>query len=313
MANEPAQKSSADAPRGMSATLKAWCDTYCSITLQAELRAFSDGQPLPDLPQLSALFCPHASAADDLLSGLVTALAAGLRDEPDREVPLRHFLNDQLALLILLRSGSALLSVQAVQRCAAPLPGTVVFSPVATHEHVLAGCGQVIRLDRSEDGGAALIGQTALDVCGGTDMACMGSRQATVIARVDQPLLMLRLQRAQPGCEPAQLVDLHSGRVVQQAASNLADTRLELAAAVLGQMERRDAAPGLAAAALGLRSPAARWQALRAALALDSRAGFSALSALAVRGDEPLAEPAQALHKYLRETWPQLGERTLCR
>lgn len=297
----------------MSAALKAWCDTYCSITLQAELRSFSDGQPLPDLPQLSALFCPHASAADHLLSGLVTALAAGLRDEPDREVPLRHFLNDQLALLILLRSGSALLSVQAVQRRAIGLPVAGVFSPVETHEHVLAGCGQVIRLDRSEDGGAAVIGQTALDVYGGTVMACMGSRQATVITRVDQPLLMLRLQRAQPECEPAQLVDLHSGRVMQQAASNLADTRLELAAAVLGQMERRDAAPGLAAAALGLRSPAARWQALRAALALDSRAGFSALSAIAGGSEDPLAVPAQALQAQLLSAWPQLRERTACR
>lgn len=297
----------------MFAPLKAWCDSTCSIPLQAELRAFSDGKPLPNLPQLSALFCPHASAADDLLSGLVTALAAGLRDAPDREVPLRHFFNDEIALLIFLRSGSALLSVQAVQRRAVGLPVAGVFSPVEMYEHVLAGCGQVVRLDRSEDGGNAMIGQTALDVCGGTVMACIGSRQATVIARVDQPLLMLRLQRAQPGCEPAQLVDLHSGQVVQQAASNLADTRLELAAAVLGQMERRDAAPGLAAAALGLRSPAARWQALRAALALDSRAGFSALSALAGGGDDPLTVPAQELQAQLLSAWPQLRERTACR
>jgi hypothetical protein len=290
-----------------------WRQARCGSPLQAELRAFADGQPMSDLPQLATLFCPHASAADDLVTGLVTALVGGLSDEPDQSVPLRHFLNEQLGMLILLRSGSAVLSAAVVRRCGVGLPDSVVFSPVETHEHVLAGCGQAIRLDRSEDGGEAVIGQTAVDLRGGKVLACIGRRQAMVITRVDQPLVMLRLQRAQPGCAPAQLVDLQSGRAMQQAAGNLADTRLELAAAVLGQMERRDAAPGLAAAALGPRSPAARWQGLRAALALDGAVGFSALAALAARGDDPLGEPAQALHRQLRAAWPQLGEQAACR
>jgi hypothetical protein len=300
-------------PCELSGALAAWRQACCGPTLQAELRDFSGGKPLPDLPQLAALLCPQSPAANDLVTGLVAAIAGGLRDAPDQQVPLRHFVSDQVAMLILLRSGPALLSLQTVQRCAPDLPGSVVFSPVETHQHVLAGSGQAIRLDRLESGGDTGIAHTPLDLFRGIVTVCAGSEQCQVTTRVDQPLLVLRLQRALPGCEPAQLVDLQSGCVVQQAAGNSADTRLELTAAVIGQMDRRDAAPGLAAAALGTRSPAARWQALRAALALDSRIGFSALSALAERGDDPLAGPAQALCQQLRAAWPQLGEQAACR
>ena len=293
--------------------LTAWREACCGPTLQAELRAFAQGQPLPELPQLAELFAPNTSAAKELMRGLVAGLVGGLRGESDQSVPLRHFLNDQLAMLILLRSGTALLSLQVVQRCETDLPGSAVFSPVESFEHVLAGTGRAVRLDRLQRGGIAVISQTPLDLRNGRITACAGSQQSQIVTRVDQALLVLRLQRAMPGCEPAQLVDLQSGFVVQQAAGNLVDTRLELAAAVLSAMDRSDAAPGLAVAALGMRSPAARWQAVRAALALDSQCGFSALSAMAARGDDPLAGSARALSQQLRDTWPQLGKQTACR
>ncbi len=296
-----------------AAALTAWREAYCGPKLQAELGAFAQGQSLPETPQLAELFSHNTSAATELVRGLVAALVGDLRGEPDHSVPIRHFLNDQLAMLILLRSGTALLSLQVVQRCATDLPGTAVFSPVEAYEHVLTGSGRAVRLDRLQVGGVTVIGQTPLDLCGGVITVCMDSQQTQIITRVDQALLALRLQRAWPGCEPARLIDLQSGCVVQQAAGNLADTRLELAAAVLGAMDRSDAAPGLAVAALGTRSPAARWQAVRAALTLDSRAGFSALAAMAARRDDPLAGPAQALCQQLSAAWPQLTEQTPCR
>jgi hypothetical protein len=294
------------------AALAAWRAGCCVPALQAELQSFARGQPLPELPQLADLFSPNASAARELLRRLVAALVSDLRGEPDSSVPLRHFLNDQLAMLILLRSGTALLSLQMVQRCENDLPGSAVFSPVESYELVLAGAGRAIRLDRSQRGDTTVIGQTPQELRSGVISACAGSQQTQIMTRVDQALLVLRLQRALPGCEPAQLIDLQSGCVVRQAAGNLADTRLELAAAVLGAMDRSDAVPGLAGAALGGLSPAARWQAVRAALALDSRCGFSALSALAARGDDPLAGPARALCQQLRAVWPQLSEKTAC-
>jgi hypothetical protein len=55
-----------------------------------------------------------------------------------------------------------------------------------------------------------------------------------------------------------------------------------------------------------------RWQALRECLALDTLAGFRALTAVATACDDPLAGAAGALRAQLVETYPQLGRIQPC-
>ena len=77
--------------------------------------------------------------------------------------------------------------------------------------------------------------------------------------------------------------------------------------ALLGRMDRADAAPLLAGIAQEQGSDALRWQALREALALDTLAGFQALTAIARSDDDALAPAAGTLRSQLVETYPQLA------
>ena len=100
---------------------------------------------------------------------------------------------------------------------------------------------------------------------------------------------------------------LADGRLVHQAAGNPRDSRIELMMALLGRMDRADAAPLLAGIAQEQGSDALRWQALREALALDTLAGFQALTAIARSDDDALAPAAGTLRSQLVETYPQLA------
>ena len=82
--------------------------------------------------------------------------------------------------------------------------------------------------------------------------------------------------------------------------------------AMLGRMGRKDAAPHMAELACGEASPELRWQALRECLALDTQAGFGALSVIAARSDDALCGPAGALRAQLIEAHPQLQELEPC-
>ena len=105
---------------------------------------------------------------------------------------------------------------------------------------------------------------------------------------------------------------LADGSLVHQAASDPEDSRTELMMALLGRMNRADAAPSIAGIARGEGSAALRWQALRECLALDTRSGFEALDAVARDADDPLCSAAAALRARLIETYPQLREAAEC-
>ena len=105
---------------------------------------------------------------------------------------------------------------------------------------------------------------------------------------------------------------LSDGALVHQAAGSPRDSRLELSAALLGRMGRKDAAPLLAAMAEEHGSAALRWQALRECLGLDSAAGFVVLCRLSQNAADPLAAHAGALRAQLLETYPQLAGACPC-
>lgn len=84
--------------------------------------------------------------------------------------------------------------------------------------------------------------------------------------------------------------------------------------ALLGRMERTDAAPEMAALAREKGRDALRWQALRESLALDTAEGFAALVDVSRDQNDPLCATADALRAQLVAQYPQLLEleRKLC-
>lgn len=110
----------------------------------------------------------------------------------------------------------------------------------------------------------------------------------------------------------AREVALADGAPLRQSACDPRDSRHELMAALLGQMARTDAAPALAALARTDAPAPLRWQVLREALALDTRAGFAALGAVADRPGDPLARAAHDLRAQLQAAHPQLRELAAC-
>ena len=128
-----------------------------------------------------------------------------------------------------------------------------------------------------------------------------------LLRRIAGSLVSLKLQRRAAGCGETREYDLADGTLVHQAAGTARDSRLELAATLLGRMGRSDAAPALADLATEPGSASLRWQALRECLGLDTATGFAALCRIAADAADPLAAPAGALRARLVEQHPQLA------
>jgi hypothetical protein len=284
--------------------------------LDTELARFGDGAELDDLPLLSALFAPGETAAEDFAAELVARFVAALERDPLGQVPLRHYTDDLVTTLMLARNARSTLTLQALDgtglaRRAAPV--SAGFPPSEAIERVLAGSahGEVVSIVAARPGGADL-SSAELHLRAGDVHRRDGSREALILRSVAGSLVTLKLQRRTASNAVTHEYRLADGALVHQAAGNPRDSRLELTAALLGRMGRTDAAPLLAAMAEETGSPALRWQALRECLALDSAAGFAALSQLARRGEDPLCGPAGALRAQLIETYPQLAGVASC-
>jgi len=227
-------------------------------------------------------------------------------------VPLRHFTNDLITSLLLARCGDVSLSLEAVDGTALPRispPASVSFSPSQTWERVLAGSAEIERITLAavHPAGVATLTRQPEHVRAGMVIHRDGASEALVLRAAPRSLITLKLQRgAAPGevaCEYA----LADGRPLCRAAAHPRDSRFELAAALLGRMGRRDAAPLLAELANEPGSASLRWQALRECLGLDTAIGFAALCRLAGRDGDPLAAPAAALQAQLVADHPQLA------
>ncbi len=294
----------------------AWRDAGPGAELEAELPRFAAGAALESLPALYALFTPGNCAATVLVDGLMDWLLGELRRDPLGQVPLRHQCDRTLATLVLVRCQGATLALQAIDGAGLalkPPAESVTFAGNESWDRVLAGSAQVerVRIARQRPGGVEF-DRTCGILGPGAVVHRNGRDDAQIFKHVSGILVLLKLHRLDhdnaPSCEYA----LNDGRLLHQAAGHPRDSRLELAVALLGRMGRADAAPLLAAMAEETGSPHLRWQALRECLALDSRTGFMALSAIAQSSDDPLAAPAGALRAQLLETYPQLAEVPLC-
>ncbi len=311
-----------DAPQRHAQTrlgevLKAWKSAPEGATADAELAHFFRGTPLEDLPLLSALFTTEESAAARFCNRLVAVIVAELDARPLGQSPLRHFTDETLTTISIARHGTATLCLQVIDGAGLarrPETESASFSPSETWEHVLAGeaTAEQIRIVGRRDRGAELRCESR-GLSAGQVLHRMGCREALVLRRVPATLVSLKLQRRTRDDAVTRQYRLRDGELIHQASGNARDSRLELSAALLGRMGRRDAAPMLAAMAEEQGSAGLRWQVLRECLALDSAVGFTALSRIARKSDDPLAVSAGALRVQLLETHPALAEFDQCR
>lgn len=294
----------------LSGAIARWHDDALVRQIENEFQAFSQGADLAAQGGLTALFDPLDPIAGALIAQLIDPLVAALGAHPLGAVPLRHYADDQSATLILCTGGGAALSVQVLDPVglARQRPAhSVTFAPGQLHERILAGSGaaRLVTLGAVRPGGADLeIEELRLEA--GQCLHRSSGEQCRMITALDAPLVLLRLQRRASGSALTREYALADGRFIAQAAASPRETRLELAAALLGRMGRSDAAPLLAAMAEEEAGQSLRWQSLKECLGLDTAAGFAALCRIAARAEDPLAAPAGALRAQLIEAYPQL-------
>ena len=305
-----------DGPQRQAQSLLAeaterWSKTSGLAAAEAELQAYAGGAKLEDLPVLSGLFPLDYSSADELVHGFVSNQIAQLQADPLGQVILRHHVDPITSALSLARSGTATLTLQAVDGPAlarSGLPSSITFSPSESYSRVLAGTGEIeiVRLQAERPGGAELARERSTLAPGNVSHR-LGHGEAIVLREVPTSLVMLTLQRRMGEGGVTREYLLSDGSLVHQAAGSPRDSRLELSAAVLGRMGRSDAAPMLAAMAEEEAALSLRWQALRECIGLDCATGFAVLGRIARRGSDPLAPHAGALRAQLLDRYPQLA------
>lgn len=301
----------------LCSAVDAWRASPRYQAIEADLVNFAGGTAPAKLPALSGLFSPDSPAARNLVDRLIATLAGQLEDRPLGQVPLRSSTDGTLSTLVLASAGKAALVVQAVdgQALARRSAGvTISFAPGETWEHVLSGSAEaeLVRIAGPLPGGAALE-RTPCVLSPGQINFRDSTCESLQLRRVRATLVTLKLQRRLAEGATSREYRLDDGSLVHQAAASAHESRLELAATLLGRMGRTDAAPLLVAMAEERGGRSLRWQALRECLALDTAQGFAALCRIAARSDDPLAEPAGALRAHLLETYPQLREHAECR
>lgn len=292
------------------AAAQRWREDARVAPIIAELAEYGSGAPLASCPALAALF-EGGPAAAGFAHDFARIQAQALAEDRFVQVAFRHSWDGRAATLLLARAGSAQLSLVAIE------PGTygtgsVAFSDSVRHEAIVAGAASARQTARGKSGEFT---HDALDLISGARLTLDLSRQALFVERVETRLVSLRLHRASPDPGPAREYDLSNGRLRHQASGDVRASRQEAMLALLGRMGRTEAAPTMAEIARGAGSDGLRWQALRETLALDTAAGFRALSDVARAPGDPLAMPAGALRGQLVEAHPELLalEATPCR
>ena len=136
----------------------------------------------------------------------------------------------------------------------------------------------------------------------------LGGDRTKRLERIAGRLVILRLAREAVYPRPSHEYRIADGALIHRASGDREESRKEIAIALLARMGRQDAAPVLARITRSSRSDHLRWQALRAALALDTACGFAQLAAIAEDRGDALREPARLLRDHLLASHPQLAK-----
>jgi hypothetical protein len=245
-----------------------------------------------------------------LVRELTDSLCTALRQEPLAQIPFRHQYQDGLGVLRLASGKNVSLSLVIYEQRDQLTPQTVCFSDCDTYEIVLAGAaeGRMFRLDPKQK-----LNQMHLKIESGDTINLCGANEAKLIEQATGRMVVLRLTKSPAKPSDSREYRLSDGTLIHRASGSRKDSRLEIAMALLGAMERDDAAKQLSQLAAET-DHVLRWQALRQCLALDTEKGFGRLSAISREPRDPLSEQAQALRLQLLDKYPQLAmlEGELC-
>ena len=307
--SDPAPQRRAQA--AMDAARRVWAASPAARTALEQLAAYGEGGDLADLQGLSAVMTDFA-AASAFSTGMVESLGAALRTEPLGLAPFRHQTSDNHVVLELSRAGRAALSLMVYRPVARPEPQSICLTSGDRHEICLRGEAEARLVELAgTTGRRAYLAHADVPVRQGWAAKFDNARQSKIVTSVARPLVVLRLQRDLAKPLPAREYRLEDGELVHESAADRIDSRKELALALLGAMDRKDAMPVIAEVARS--GPAhVRWEAVRQGLALDSGAGFLVLSAIAADGADPLSIPASALRAQLVDSYPQLRQIQEC-
>jgi hypothetical protein len=298
------------AQAAMIAACDAWRAEARVAPIFTELKRYGEGATLADCPALARLFAA-GDEAGRFVARFCAINARALRSEPLGQLPFRHGFDGALSTLVLGRSGTARLTLAALE------PGEyatadVTFSDAARHDAIVAGAGRARQTRRGRDG--ALV-HAELSLRAGIRLTLDLARQALFVERVERRLVTVRLHRTAPAPGPMREYALVDGALLHQAAGTVRHSRHEMILALLGRMKCFEAAPLMAEVAIEQGPDSLRWEALREALALDTATGFAALCRVARSPLDPLAAPVGALRGQLIEAHPQLRafEEARCR
>ena len=304
------------AQRAVVSALHVWRTKGDGAEVEAELARFHRGAALEDLPLMRALFDPDCTRANRFLGDLIMPLLHQIAKEPLAQSPLRHSTSDVSTAIVVARCATSALTLHCTSGTGLsrqPEAETASFFPAETWERVLAGSAEAtqVRLAQVRPDSADLEHVT-IRLGEGDVRHRNGRDEALLLRSVPTSLVQLRLQRRTDSLQPVRQYRLADGALVHQAAGTPRDSRLELTAALLGRMKRRDAAPMLAAMAEERGSDGLRWQVLRECLALNTATGFGTLATIADRADDSLRQPAMALRATLIAMHPELQELVSC-
>lgn len=290
----------------MKRALDLWRATRGAEGALAEIERFGKGAPLESCPTLEAMFT-RPDLAETMIDSLVGHFCRALRESPLGHPPFRHGFNGSASTLLLARSGRAQLMLQAREQGRYDYPAAN-FSDAVRFDAVLAGAAtaRIARIRGAE--GKVHFAEEPIALKRGSRLAYDCNSESLLVELVERRLIVLRLAQLPPDPRPSREYCRASGDLLHRSAGSLASSRHEMMVALLGRMQRAEAAPLLSEIATGTADDSLRWQALRECLALDTAQGFAALCSLARDSSDSLAGEAGALRAQLVETYPQLGE-----
>ena len=246
------------------------------------------------------------------LCGRLDAALALLAADPFARPPLRLVGGGDGGAggLVLADRGAVRLTLQLRPVAAtAPASAAAVFVPGRAALHILADGGASIRLHEvavsaAEEGGgftasaaASCRSDAPRPLCKGETLRLDTARQSFTLengcARACGDVLLLELAVQPPSCLPIRAYDIASGRLTHVSASRRDSSFRAMALALLREFGRVDAAP-LFAAETKAGDFAARWNAMRELVALDSATARPLLAAMAATDPHPEVRCAAA-------------------
>lgn len=299
------------APQRQAQTaIKQACDAWQAepsvASFLAAFEKFGAGAALENCLALEQVFMED-TGDDGLIHSLTRHLCAAISENPLAHPPFRNGYDGRSSTMLLAKSGRAQLLLQAREPGEYEYP-CVTFSDAIRFDATLAGKARANLLRTSGPLEKVHLAHEQIDLRGGVRLALDCSTESMLVTQVERRLVTLRLVQNTSTPQPGREYCIETGKLLHQSAGSRAASRREMMVALLGRMERAEAAPVLAAMVSSESDTSLRWQSLRECLALDTAQGFSALCQIARSAEDALAPSAGALRAQLLEAHPQLSQ-----